>query len=156
MLSTGLSCGRSVGLTEGGAAADERPEQGWQLADAAERLHVLGIHRPADGAAIVMVPSDSAGDQARALGHLDDGPERPPANIVTSRFTAADVRELLAAVAERDWSPEAKRYRYGFSYDAGIDAILISTSAPEAERRLIAGRFGDRVQISHGKGGSRR
>lgn len=143
-------------MTDTGASADDRPEQGWQLADAAERLRALGIHRPGDGAAVVVVPRDSAGDEARALGQLDDGPQRPPAVIVTSRFTAAEVRELLAAIAQRDWSPEAQQYRYGFGYDPALDAVAISTSAPEGERRLIAARFGDRVQIQYAEGGGRR
>jgi hypothetical protein len=140
----------------GDAAVDERPEQGWQLADAAQRLHALGIHRPTDSPALVMVPRDSAGDEARALGQLSDGPGRPPARIVTSRFTAAEVRDLLAAIAERDWSPAAKRFRYGFGYDAALDVVSITTSAPEGERILLAERFGDRVQIQYAKGGGRR
>lgn len=138
------------------ASADERPEQGWQLADAAERLHALGIHRPGDGPAVVMVPRDAVGDAARALGQVGDGPDRPPARVVTSRFTEAEVRDLMAAIAERDWSPAAKQYRYGFGYDAGHDAIAITTSAPDAERRLLAERFGDRVQIQYAEGGGRR
>jgi hypothetical protein len=143
-------------MTDAGAAADERPEQGWQLADAAERLHALGVHRLSGGAAVVMVPRDSARDEARALGQLDDGAGRPPAMIVTSRLTAAEVRDLLAAIAERDWSPEARQYRYGFSYDAALDAVAISTFAPEGERRLIAKRFGGRVHIQYAEGGGRR
>ena len=135
---------------------EERPEQGWQLSDAAERLHALGIHRPSDGAAVVMVPRDSAGDEARALGALSDGPDAPPARIATSRFTAAEVRELMAAIAERDWSPDAKQFRYGFGYDAGLDVVRITTSAPHEERTLMAERFGDRVQIEYGEGGFQR
>jgi hypothetical protein len=134
----------------------ERPEQGWQLADAAERLHALGIHRPDGGPAVVAVPRDSSGDEARALGQLSDGPDRPSAIVVTSRFTAGEARDLVHAIAERDWSPAAKQYRYGFGYDASLDAILITTNAPEAERGLIASRFGDNVQIQYGEGFSRR
>ena len=133
-------------------SAQERPEQGWQLADAAERLHALGIHRPDDRPALVMVPRDAEGDQARALGQLDDGPDHPPATIVTSRFTSADVQDLLAAIAARDWSPAARHYSYGFSYDAEHDVISITTNAPEPERNLLTARFGDCVQIQYGEG----
>jgi hypothetical protein len=136
-----------------GAAEHERPEQGWQLADAAEQLHALGIHRPHDGPAVVTVPSDSSGDEARALGLLGDGPDRPPAIVVTSRFTAGEVQDLVHAIAERDWSLAAKQHRYWFAYDAALDAILITTNAPEAERGLLASRFGDRVQIQYADGG---
>jgi len=87
---------------------------------------------------------------------LDDGPERPPARIVTSRFTAAEVRQLLAAVAKRDWSPAAKQYRYGIGYDAANDVVAISTSAPEEERRLMGERFGNRVRIEYVEAGGRR
>ena len=139
-----------------GAGADERPEQGWQLSDAAERLHALGIHRPAGGPAVVVVPRDSRGDEARALGQLDDGPDRPPATVVTSRFTEAEVQELMAAIAQRDWSPAAEGFFYGFFYDAARDVISITTSAPESDRSLMAERFGDRVHIQYGEGGGRR
>jgi hypothetical protein len=139
-----------------GTGADERPEQGWQLADAAERLHALGIHRPDGGPAVVAVPHDSSGDEARALGQLSDGPDCPPALVVTSRFTTGEVRDLVHAIAERDWSLAAKQYFYGFGYDASLDAILITTNAPEAERGLIASRFGDSVLIQYGEGGRRR
>ncbi len=139
----------------GGVAEEERPEQGWELADAAERLQALGIHRPGDQPAVVMVPRDEAGDQARALGQLDDSPNQPAARIVSSRFTASEVRDLLAAIAERDWSPAAKRYFYGFGYDAAHDVISITTDAPETERSLLADRFGDRVQIQYGEGSRR-
>jgi hypothetical protein len=143
-------------MTEAQAAGNQRPEEGWQLADAAERLHALGIHRPSEGAAIVMVPRDSAGDEARALGQLDDGPQHPPARIVTSRFTASDVRELIAAIARRDWSPEAQQHRYAFGYDPALDRVAITTSAPESERILIAERFGDGVHIQYAEFGFRR
>src|SRR4051794_25466308 len=96
--------------------ADERPEQGWELSDAAERLQALGIHRPGAGPAIVMVPRDSAGDEARTLGQLNDGPDRPPASIVTSRFSGGEVRELMDAISLRDWSPAATQYKYAFGY----------------------------------------
>jgi hypothetical protein len=145
----------SQGMNDAFAPADERPEQGAELADAAERLQALGIHRRGGGPAIVMVPRDSAGDEARALGQLSDGPHHPPARIVTSRFSRAEVRELMDAISLRDWSPAAAGYKYGFGYDAAADVVSITTSAPEAERRLIAERFGDRVHVEYGDGPGR-
>lgn len=62
-----------------------------------------------------MVPRDAAGDQARALGQLPDGPGHPPARIVTSRFTRGELQALMHAISLRDWSRDAKQYEYGFA-----------------------------------------
>jgi len=99
-----------------------------------------------------MVPRDSAGDEARKLGQLSDGPDRPPASIVTSRFSGAEVRELMGAISLRDWSPAARQYKYAFGYDAAADVVSITTSAPEAERHVMAELFGDRVQVEYSDG----
>ena len=130
-------------------------EVGRELAATATAVGALGIDRRADGPAQVLLPRSSGSDttQAATPSTFSDGPGRPTATAIRSRFTQQDVDRLMAAVQGIAESQDGRQHGFAFFYDAGEDAIVVETNAPLPMRVALEERFGDLIVIRVGEVG---
>lgn len=143
------SSGRSSAAAASSAANGQFPEKGRGLANAAAAAGALGISRAADGSALVRMPR---GSSARVSIPSDESRARS----VVSQFGRQDVDTLMAEIALRNWTPDAKSFNYAFSYSAESDTIEITTNADASNQAAMRAKFGNRITLKVGSGPKRR
>lgn len=136
------------------ADADEQvPETGAVLAEEAASVSALGVSRDDDGTASVVVPRGPEGDAGRQRGRLKDGPGRPEALVVTSRYTRAEIDAAVRAVQAHASGREGGGHGFGIYYDARRDAVAVITDSPALDREALQDRLGPIVHVEYGAGG---
>lgn len=119
-----------------------------QVDDYARKVGGLGVYyEQSTGRYVVRMPR-TAKASARSLRIA--GAE---AAVKPSRTTQAELTAIRSTLENRQWRSDAKKYAYGFHYDAERDVMSVTTNAPAETMRPLLAKYPTLVQAKYGSVG---
>lgn len=70
--------------------------------------------------------------------------------VQQSRATKAELTAIRTALEGRQWKADAKKYAYGFHYDAQRDAMSVTTNAPAETMKPLLAKYPVLLQAKYG------
>lgn len=123
----------------------EQEKQFIQVDDYSKQVGGLGVYYDkAAGKYVVRMPRTAkvSASSVRVAG-VDT-------TLKASRATQAELTSIRGAISGRQWKSDAKKYSYGFQYDAQRDAVTVSTTAPAATMAPLLAKYSGLVEATYG------
>ncbi|WP_148256518.1 hypothetical protein [Kribbella flavida] len=118
-----------------------------QVDDYATKAGGLGVYLDSTtGKYVVRMPRNAMASKAARSVRIA-GAETV---VQPSRTTQAELTAIRSTLESRQWTAGAKKYSYGFHYDAQGDVMSVTTNAPAAVMKPLLAKYPSLVQAKYG------